>query len=1346
MSNALRINSQGNENRTSENGGLSFETLFLNFAEKYYTDSQKIEAKDKNIFLKKLNIPTGEFGESAYLFNQIYFNLNSDFQKGFAINRMKVTECKTANGQPVSRKKNDSIFPMMVIDSNTIKKEEKISKIVNELMEGETEKISAQIDGCHSFTRCTAKLKKRKHGKEEICKNPSLKSKDGHGFGDFCGRHIPPRTKGKWSNISKEEKKLYSADNIYQTKISYNPIGESFILEFNVSDKKTEDFKLKLEHNITIQVGKHKQKYNLVGLIFYISSSHYVAHIKRGKTWYLVDDSISTNLKEIEDDKVFKYNNNPPYMIFYTKGNTRNIKPGRLLQTGNTCYFDCLMDTILGLESVRKWVHANSKNNTRQERHTRRIQNKRNTITKKLRSYVDRDDDDGDGNGDGDGDVNGDVNGDGNGNGDGDDRGDENNSGNRNSDGDRDNKDNNKREICDNKISFTQRKTGNIDCSLNVLRKNLKIGMYDKYNYGNSGRQYVAADPVFQVQGQIKRDHMYLPNTIYQSTTYIYIISKTINGETFYKIGEGGKGPSNATGTGRLGNAQTYLIPGSIDAGFLVHYLMFFRKNYHIDSKYIGQHVEKQIHATLQTLFPAASISFANNNASEWYSIKDTERNFFFGFVFDIIGSFQETRMKPLEITRISPKSKEDEEVYLPSSEEIVQRMKLTPEGANVLQIVNTFNLRYIRPHSQIFIDRNNPDDVKSYVEQLKKIYINQEDTVTLVKPIFKEIDTFNVIEIKKHVHAWQKGLSNRLIYATVKPLNNKTNITEDKAIRWLDNKKNNIYYVDIHLFLENLHPFGNQSAENKKKLESIYEYFKNQYEKHQSEVPLPVQVFPVYFLGIPFQDKCGNKFVQEDAIGKYHDDYSIEIEQNTDEHEDNIPENQIEDEVTNQTEILYSWKVMNYKNQMIWRKRWNKETSTVFGDEEVIPVLRLMKIADVQEMKNVKVKKGPKNPWRKLTWTEVEEKKITIDGESYEPGDTVLIDDSQFLKIVNDMPSTASDKRLTYLITGFFNDSNLDTTLNPLIVVKEKKKGERIKRDQESIYTSANPDIISGHIDMHTKGRLTTPVEPKYNHGNVIQIINMKDFYDDILPFSQNIDLAKKWSGVHYVKIIHLTKNYYGVSFFPPYDTPTYWESGQSQTYIIDIRIEKFERHSKLIDANDSALNIYKNKLPFQITGIEVINSHLPFKVLSPKATRGTVEGYNVKWAAPNGIVIEPHQSKENMEKFAKAQVDLYWQKKSTPIDAYNADHIENGTEKEEFARNNVQMIIIKNSNNKDNDKQRAFSLTIDTNSGFKIGDIFIINDVFNFLCYFTRDLDSTGPSIKYGLCENGEKTRNNG
>jgi hypothetical protein len=49
---------------------------------------------------------------------------------------------------------------------------------------------------------------------------------------------------------------------------------------------------------------------------------------------------------------------------------------------------------------------------------------------------------------------------------------------------------------------------------------------------------------------------------------------------------------------------------------------------------------------------------------------------------------------------------------------------------------------------------------------------------------------------------------------------------------------------------------------------------------------------------------------------------------------------------------------------------------------------------------------------------------------------------------------------------------------------------------------------------------------------------------------------------------------------------------------------------------------------------------------------------------------------------------------------------------------------------------------LTIDTEHGFKIGDIFNIDEVFFLVCYFTTDLESNdGSSYKYGLLDSADR-----
>ena len=116
----------------------------------------------------------------------------------------------------------------------------------------------------------------------------------------------------------------------------------------------------------------------------------------------------------------------------------------------------------------------------------------------------------------------------------------------------------------------------------------------------NSGKIFNSSDPEFQISGKHLKDPLYKKyNTFSEPTcasTYIYIISKVIDNDIYYKIGEGGKGTSK--GVGRLSEAQTYLMPGlNEQSGFKVHYVFFFRKSLYLNSLFIGQHIEKTIHS-----------------------------------------------------------------------------------------------------------------------------------------------------------------------------------------------------------------------------------------------------------------------------------------------------------------------------------------------------------------------------------------------------------------------------------------------------------------------------------------------------------------------------------------------------------------------------------------------------------------------------------------------------------------------------------------------------------------------------------------------------------------------------
>ena len=102
--------------------------------------------------------------------------------------------------------------------------------------------------------------------------------------------------------------------------------------------------------------------------------------------------------------------------------------------------------------------------------------------------------------------------------------------------------------------------------------------------------------------------------------SYIYIISKKIDGRTFIKIGISRMSNQASTST-RLGFIQTVLIPGLENIGFKLHYLFFYTRESKEKTSTFAESIEKDLHKVLQNhkSFRQTVIKFPTNNASEWY-------------------------------------------------------------------------------------------------------------------------------------------------------------------------------------------------------------------------------------------------------------------------------------------------------------------------------------------------------------------------------------------------------------------------------------------------------------------------------------------------------------------------------------------------------------------------------------------------------------------------------------------------------------------------------------------------------------------------------------------------------
>ena len=105
-----------------------------------------------------------------------------------------------------------------------------------------------------------------------------------------------------------------------------------------------------------------------------------------------------------------------------------------------------------------------------------------------------------------------------------------------------------------------------------------------------------------------------------EKKSYIYIISKVIDGRTFFKIGYSNIGPNDVVGT-RLESHKTSLIPGLQNIGFKLHYLFFYDKQLYGRDMTYAQSIEQELHKFLRNHdeFRFYTIHYPSEKPSEWY-------------------------------------------------------------------------------------------------------------------------------------------------------------------------------------------------------------------------------------------------------------------------------------------------------------------------------------------------------------------------------------------------------------------------------------------------------------------------------------------------------------------------------------------------------------------------------------------------------------------------------------------------------------------------------------------------------------------------------------------------------
>ena len=197
--------------------------------------------------------------------------------------------------------------------------------------------------------------------------------------------------------------------------------------------------------------------------------------------------------------------------------------------------------------------------------------------------------------------------------------------------------------------------------------------------------------------------------------SYIYIISKVIDGKRFFKVGEGKRGIS------RLKAANTYLVPGLRNQFYQLHYLIFYDESPF--PREFSDLIEHELHKLLRQEFPQYVIHFKNDLPSEWYLPRVQS-----DFLETVLGLIAVNHPKPREAYEFTKtnrrsilgalKGQKKYQKYAMDHVRIMNDLAASKQKAKQDRIANAGNLRYWKDKliGLVFVDdgRNwQIDDVK---------------------------------------------------------------------------------------------------------------------------------------------------------------------------------------------------------------------------------------------------------------------------------------------------------------------------------------------------------------------------------------------------------------------------------------------------------------------------------------------------------------------------------------------------------------------------------------------------------------------------------------------------------
>jgi len=694
-----------------------------------------------------------------------------------------------------------------------------------------------------------------------------------------------------------------------------------------------------------------------------------------------------------------------------------------------------------------------------------------------------------------------------------------------------------------------------------------QLNTYDTIVDKSTGLDYRGDHSLFKIGNR----KVYNENlNSHTATTYIYIISKVVSGELYFKVGEGGKNDYTTREKetpGRLGDAQTFLIPGLEEIGYKVHYVFYFYRDFHPykHEQFIGTYMEKRLHEVLKIIFPQMVMRFPTDNASEWYKVNEKEVNFFIGFILDCCYIYSTIPgLAPLEIWKYEL-NKDNEtpnpndlskNVDLEKSKDAEKRLETFFQKNTDLQILRDYKERLrtptIPPVEIIVTLKNDP-----LLEKVKKEYkVNHKLDYKLDENLTFKLDTIgrpstNRLnpESKRKQHIIYTGLEIEIPDSEINQI--KEEFRKRGAIDYIetqmvqvqnDKMKKILFYLTLKDFLH---------IEKKKKSKEEYnswalkdEYvnlMSTNYDCHvniEKEDTSSTVLLPSFYFEPAVMNYYGHQYIND-----IHDDYS---------------EN-------NNSEQL-SWKVINYdpSTRLITRRTYNKESEELENDdnkiiEESIPVYNMMKLKEVMTAK--------RDTAKKIKW-EKYDSCVKIDKDKYYVDDQIQLR-NVFRHIVRGVPevNTKSNEWECYIIDSIWIDKNASPEMNPVIDVinmDEYMENNQKKTKCEKLYLRV--PYLKGKIRL-IKSAPRESIQKPYKTNQILKIKKG--------GFFANHEMLKdhwKHTDFHYLKIIQVDRvnERYSLAFIGD----TYSDMGY-------VTFSEVNKNLKQITEKEIP-NDYKVELPF--------------------------------------------------------------------------------------------------------------------------------------------------------------------